>query len=152
MHWKAYFSGLYRAAFYLKHYQTSFVSILIENKKKKKLQIFDQNHELTSLEECQFLDLVREKRLNFLPKPWTNGFRRMPIFWFSKKVIFWSILCCFLCIHYHSIFVVIFSKNKKKEKISNFRPKPWNNPSKRIQIFPFLISIIFLVYIALLSI
>ena len=62
MYWKAYFSGLYRVAFYLKHYQTSFVSILIENKKKR-LQVFDQNHELTSLEECQFLDLVKEKNV-----------------------------------------------------------------------------------------
>ena len=50
------FSGLYCVAFYA--YITTVFLFLAEIKKKKKYQIFDQNHGLTPLEEYKFFHFL----------------------------------------------------------------------------------------------
>ena len=77
-------------------------------------------------EECQFFDLVKRS--------------------------FSGLYCVAFYAYITTVFLFLFlAKIKKKKKYQIFDQNHGLTPPRRIQIFPFLISIIFLVYIALLS-
>ena len=85
----------------------------------KKETFLDQNHELTPLEKCQFLDF-----LNFLFLDPRKAFFRSRI---SQKIFFWPILL-----------------KEKVEKMAIFGPEQWVNPFGKMSIFGLLELVFFI--------
>ena len=84
----------------------------------EKWPFLDQNHGLTPLEKCQFLDFL--------------------------NLFFYSLKRCFFVLEYRKRrFPGLYCLKKKVGKMAIFRPKPWINPSEKLSIFRFFFYFFF---------
>ena len=77
--------------------------------------------------------------LYFWPKPWTNPFKKIPIFWIFKLLVFIVLKAFFLFLKYcQTHFLAYFAKTKNMAKFHIFHQNNGLTPLKKSQFFDFL--------------
>ena len=105
----------------LEYRKRNFPALSCQKKKVEKWPFLDQNHGLTTLQKCSFLNC-----LNFLFLQPRKAFFRSRL---SEKTFSWSILL----------------KKKKVRKMAILGPKPWVKPFRKKSIFRLFERLVFIV-------